>query len=73
MDSMKELLDTHFSQEVLTCASQLQSDSPCDIENKSKSFKLGINDSEKFGEELLKCIEGLPASQVIDWQVVTCL
>ena len=57
-------LEKHFCEKVLTCASRLQS-----ANGSEKSFCLEFPVSlrfsaESFGEELLRCIENLPAAQV---------
>ena len=65
MDSKLADLEEYFCNTVLTSASRLQSTNGDPIEN-STSQSLSLTFScEKFGEELLKCIERLPASQVI--------
>ena len=55
-------LDTHFRQEVLACAARFQS--ACQTENQPDPILSVVNTPENFGEELLGCIQGLPAPQV---------
>ena len=61
MEYLDDALNDHFCQEVLVCASQLLSSQP----NNPKGTLL-LNTVEKFGEDLFKCIQGIPAAQVID-------
>ena len=60
---MLSKLEEHFNS-VLKCASRLQSETQ-EVAMETP-LPLSVTFSgEKFGEELLKCVEALPASQVL--------
>jgi len=62
MQELEGDLDTHFCQEVLTCASRFQSSSQTEIQ--AEPILSVENTVENFGLELLQCIQGLPPAQV---------
>ena len=58
MESMQQELNAYFLSHVLAYASRLQSTDPDD----AKSFS--AYPAEKFGQELLECMQGLPPPMV---------
>ena len=69
MDYLEDALDVHFAQEILTCASRLQSTGHTEADQTQTT--LSVDTGENFGLELLYCIEGLPAAEVTDWLKLT--
>ena len=61
LEHMLSKLEEHFHS-VLKCASRLQSETHIQELDTPLTLTFSV---EKFGEELLKCIETLPPSQVV--------
>lgn len=60
MNNLEEELKKNFTQDVLICASKLQSSNS----SKVNDPVLHAQTCEMFGEELLKCLKGLSKPQV---------
>jgi len=56
-------LETHFCEKVLACALRLQSANVEDQSSSDIAVSVGFS-ATSFGEELLRCIENMPAAQV---------
>lgn len=63
MDQLEGALDDHFCSNVLSCASRLQSAGAMDTLGDPGAMT--VYTADQFGEELLQCMQGLSAAEVL--------
>ena len=65
MDHLEGTLKDHFCTNVLSCASCLQSAGAMDTLGDPGAMHMTVYTADQFGEELLQCMQGLPAAEVL--------